>query len=506
MAVAYVDHTIEKSSTLGSSNIVFEHVVPAGDNRLLLVIFTQKYGQAPYSSVTYDGNACTALGHADTYPQTYSYYRALGSGSEITADIVLDRGSEDPYYAVVAVNLTGVDQEDPIGADETATVTQNSCTVNITTDTADSMLFGGGSGYGENSDPWSQLDGQTERWDEDTGGPSTTDDDVGFWGSQLAAATAQQYSFGVDSARDYYQSMVVAEIHAAAGGGTTHEAAASVSGVGSISADGVLTLGAAGTASGAGSTAGTAALTLAAAAAVAGAGSVSADAVLTLGAAGSVAGAGSVSADAVLTVVGAASVAGAGTTAAVAVLTLVGAASVAGAGTATGTADVTAELEGAAVASGAGTATGTGVMTFVGAASVAGAGSVSTTATVTEAEEAAEPGQSFAPKQICFMADTVEGLRDELNHVFAKIAERFETDLVVTKSVQFIPVRGPLYKGDAAMGTMFVRQYEYDTPQAGMVLMVLPHSTYTKFLATMDSGTAGKDADGETLLGGLHDD
>ena len=109
-------------------------------------------------------------------------------------------------------------------------------------------------------------------------------------------------------------------------------------------------------------------------------------------------------------------------------------------------------------------------------------------------------------RRMRFTADTIEGLRDQLNRWADEMADEFETENLITKGVQFIPVRGPYYKGGAPQGLMFLRKYEYDVPALTQhVYVVLPHPTITEVLQVIGSGPASNDADGVNTTGGLHD-
>ena len=108
-------------------------------------------------------------------------------------------------------------------------------------------------------------------------------------------------------------------------------------------------------------------------------------------------------------------------------------------------------------------------------------------------------------RRAIFTADTIEGLRDQLNQWAADMAEQFETETIIVKGVQFVPVRGPYTKAAAPKGLMFLRKLEYDESSTSQQMhIVLPHSALDVVLQIIGSGTATEDADGESQAGGLH--
>ena len=116
-------------------------------------------------------------------------------------------------------------------------------------------------------------------------------------------------------------------------------------------------------------------------------------------------------------------------------------------------------------------------------------------------------------RRMRFTADTIEGLRDQLNRWADEMADEFETENLITKGVQFIPVRGPYYKDSAPHHLLFLREYEIgfekDATSATPALKALN--------IISDTGYANEkmwqvtiipqilDADGAEQDGGLHD-
>ena len=102
-----------------------------------------------------------------------------------------------------------------------------------------------------------------------------------------------------------------------------------------------------------------------------------------------------------------------------------------------------------------------------------------------------------------FSATTVEGLREELNDFAAMIQTNLQTDKLTTKMFQWIPIKGPVYRRDADLGMQFLRKREFDSKSSVMMLLVQPDSTNEKILKGFGAVTAAKDANGDSVAGGL---
>ncbi|MEE9191032.1 MAG: hypothetical protein V3U04_00250, partial [Candidatus Aerophobetes bacterium] len=142
-APAYVDHTLNMSSDLRNTATV-SHTVPAGDNRLLLVAVMIRADEW-VSSITYGGTSLTLVkvqdgGTSDDQRVELWYLAGPSVGA---ANVVVTFASYVNPDAIVAVNLTGVDQNDPIGATDGASATSGTqATTSITTLNADSLILG----------------------------------------------------------------------------------------------------------------------------------------------------------------------------------------------------------------------------------------------------------------------------------------------------------------------------------------------------------------------------
>lgn len=107
-------------------------------------------------------------------------------------------------------------------------------------------------------------------------------------------------------------------------------------------------------------------------------------------------------------------------------------------------------------------------------------------------------------KRTRFTGTTVDELRAELNRWAEEIAETFETGTLITSGVQFVPVRGPIKRSEATLGLLFLRAYEYDLASNTALYIVEPHTSLTKALIYLESGTATLDGDGNSVAGGLN--
>ena len=194
-APAYVDHTTPDVSTAPRNSATVSHTVSAGDNRLLLVAVMIRANEW-VSSVTYGGTSLTPAkvqdGGASDNQRVELWY--LAGASVGTADVVVTFGSYVNPSAIVAVNLTEVDQNDPIGATAGASASSGTqATTSITTLNADSLILGAVSARSPSTSPFGPGGSITEEWDTNTGSHATDDD--GLWGGRLAAATATAYTF-----------------------------------------------------------------------------------------------------------------------------------------------------------------------------------------------------------------------------------------------------------------------------------------------------------------------
>ena len=186
------------SSSSGRSSATFSHSVSSGSDRLLLVTVLTN-GDEDVSSVTYGGLALSQAierdaGNSDGTAVEIWYLVAPPVG---TANIVVSFASSvDPSY-IRADNLTGVHQTSPIGATASAIGNSNDILVNITTTTANSLIFGAAAAHGGDTEPFDTGSGLTQRWDANTG--SSASNDIGVWGAFRTASTAQLYAFAAEA-------------------------------------------------------------------------------------------------------------------------------------------------------------------------------------------------------------------------------------------------------------------------------------------------------------------
>ncbi len=133
-----------------------------------------------------------------------------------TADLLVHLSASANPSGIVPVNFTGVNQADPIGATAGDDATSGTTlTVNIDTESPDSLIFGAASARGDDTDPFTPPFGDiVALWDTDTGGGSATDDD-GLWGGELEAPTNGTYIFRATSSQSDYWAIACIELKAA---------------------------------------------------------------------------------------------------------------------------------------------------------------------------------------------------------------------------------------------------------------------------------------------------
>ena len=212
----YVDHTLVTSSGNSVGTASFSHTDPFGSNRLLLVAVMIR-GDKEAISITYGGSDLTqAIFRRANTPNGTTVELWYLVGPPIgTADVVVTFTSSVLYYGIAAVNFTGVDQTNPIGA--TAGDNQPSGT-NITTDittlNADSLIFGAATARSADTDPFTPGAGITERWDMDTAGSGGDNADAGLWGGERVAPTPDTYTFNTIASVSDSWAIAAVEINA----------------------------------------------------------------------------------------------------------------------------------------------------------------------------------------------------------------------------------------------------------------------------------------------------
>jgi hypothetical protein len=199
MPVEYVGHTTDYVSS-GVNSRTISHAVPEGYDRLLLVS-VMTLGNESVSSMTYGGAAMTLAKKVDAGVATgcsveiwYMVNPAVG-----TANVVVNFAtSVDPSYYVCS-NLRYVDQATPIPSTDGdfASDTQIASDTIVTT-VASSLVLAAAAFYGGDTDPFTPLTNNTERWDAATGTSTTTD--IGTWGGTRQTLPPNGYLMGCQAA------------------------------------------------------------------------------------------------------------------------------------------------------------------------------------------------------------------------------------------------------------------------------------------------------------------
>ena len=213
-SVAFSGSGTVSSSSSSRTSATFSHTVGAGTDRLLLVTVLTD-GDEDVSSITYGGVALTQTIERDfgSDEGTAVEIWYLKNATVGTANIVVSFASSvDPSY-IRAENLTGVDQTTPIGATASAVGDSDSISVNITTTTANSLIFGAVALHGGDTDPFAPGSGITERWDGDTG--SSGSNDIAVWGGHRTTTVAGSYPFAAAADKDDDWTVAVVEIRMA---------------------------------------------------------------------------------------------------------------------------------------------------------------------------------------------------------------------------------------------------------------------------------------------------
>ncbi len=195
---AYVSHTLDPSTSCTSwrSDALFSHTVPSGPYRLLVVAVMIR-GDEDVSSITYAGESLTeeiAHGGGTSTTQRVELWYLVNPPVVVDKNVIVHFASSVNPSGIAAVNFTGVHQSDPIGktAGANDTPDNNKATTTITTENADSLIFGAVSARGGDItfSPGTDITGL---WDEGTDSSSTDDDRI--WGGDLQAPTAGLYTF-----------------------------------------------------------------------------------------------------------------------------------------------------------------------------------------------------------------------------------------------------------------------------------------------------------------------
>ena len=196
MAIAYDNSTVDSSSA-NRSDTTFSHTTSGSNRALVVMAYWDNFaGGREVSNVTYNGvaltKALTLISGPDDISLDIWYLANPASGSN---DVFLDdSGSAVAWDAVIAMSYTDVDQDDPVGAIQSATGTSSSPSLSITTENDNSMIVAGNHGYGGDTDPFAPANGETEREDGATG--TSTSLDGSYWAGELGKASAGAQTIG----------------------------------------------------------------------------------------------------------------------------------------------------------------------------------------------------------------------------------------------------------------------------------------------------------------------
>jgi len=156
--------TVDATSTGGQNSITvltFEHIVSAGDNRILIVGVAQTTGSTPgtITHIKFGGVDLTASQSQQVASGDAVDIYYLLSPSVSTANIVVTVGTESNFGAY-GLSLFGIDQTTPIGATNSANSTGTTPSVSVTPQYPTSYIVdAGASGSGTAVSPGSN---QTE--------------------------------------------------------------------------------------------------------------------------------------------------------------------------------------------------------------------------------------------------------------------------------------------------------------------------------------------------------
>lgn len=125
---------------LSATSVNLSHTVPNDTNRLLVVNIGIHGNATSVTSVTYNGDSLTLANSQVGDSRIYQYYMVAPDVG--TANVTVNfSGNSD--YSIVAINIVGVDQTDPIGTVGGGTGSSSSPSHSITTEQADSFVVAG---------------------------------------------------------------------------------------------------------------------------------------------------------------------------------------------------------------------------------------------------------------------------------------------------------------------------------------------------------------------------
>lgn len=162
--------TTTNSSSANRLSATFTHTVPAGTNRILIVVICLN-GLSVVNSVTYNLVALTRAIQTDSANSSRGQVQIwyLVAPPEITANVTVTYSANQPWDGITVLNYTGVHQTAPIGNTLGAIGNSSTPSVSLTTKLPDSLLVAGINGSGGSTSPMTPGAGVTERSDFSTG-------------------------------------------------------------------------------------------------------------------------------------------------------------------------------------------------------------------------------------------------------------------------------------------------------------------------------------------------
>jgi len=216
--VSFVGSVTTSPSSSNRRNFSFSHTVPAGNQRLLVVIFHME-GTRVLNSVTYAGVALTRAIQSDSGKNSRCqiqiwYLVAPATGAN---NVTVSYSANQDWDGITCLNYVGVNQTSPVGATAGRTLTSSSTTqsVSITTTVANSMVVGGVVTPGGTGDPMTALANNTERADFATGTGGAGSDGA-CWAGEANRASTGAFTFGATASASLRGTIAAIELKAAA--------------------------------------------------------------------------------------------------------------------------------------------------------------------------------------------------------------------------------------------------------------------------------------------------
>ncbi len=184
------------SSTSGSStSFTFSHTTGTGADRLLLVGVSMRAGAEHVNSVTYAGNSLTLVGAQSNGANTRMEIWRLVNPPTAANNVVVTL-SASGRAVIGAATFTGVDQTTPLGTFASATGSSTTPSVAVSSAVGELVFDTVSNAAGQTS--MTPGTNQTERWDVDSGGNSTSDVRGGGSTEAGAASVTMSWTAGDD--------------------------------------------------------------------------------------------------------------------------------------------------------------------------------------------------------------------------------------------------------------------------------------------------------------------